>query len=401
MYILRKYQQEAVDASYKFLTESKRKGGLIVAPTGSGKSLIIGTLAKLLKENTNHKTLVIQSSKEILIQNYEKFTSYGYTAGIYSASIGRKDLDDVVFSTIGSVKDKYYQLKDYHFVIIDECHTVNSDKGMYENFFEMSRRIGSEKKILGLTASPFRLSTKSWGSVLKLLTRTRPRILDTLVYSINSEILVDEGFIHPINYYSLPVVYRKQLSVNSSGSEYDDKSLMSAYAEIGHNDQIVAIADRLLNNVKKPELSRKNLLIFVRFIEDAEYIASKIGAVVISSETPKKLRDEYVLGFKQGNIKCVVNCLVLGTGFDFPQLETVLFARSTMSLNIWYQCVGRLSRVHKDKEDAWLIDCGDNLGLFGKIEDLRFVPKENGTHYMSGLVNGIRKQLTNVLLSKD
>ena len=89
----------------------------------------------------------------------------------------------------------------------------------------------------------------------------------------------------------------------------------------------------------------------------------------------------------------VANASVLTTGFDYPELDTVVMARPTMSLAMYYQIVGREIRPHKDKQ-AWFIDLCGNINRFGKVEDLRLID-ENGRGKWAVFSNG--KQLTNVI----
>ena len=100
-YKLRPYQQQASDAAVRFLVDGSRKGhGLMVLPTGSGKSLVIADIVNRLDTDV----LILQPSKEILEQNYEKLCSYGFLfCSIYSASCGRKEVNKATFATIGSV----------------------------------------------------------------------------------------------------------------------------------------------------------------------------------------------------------------------------------------------------------------------------------------------------------
>ncbi len=99
-YKLRDYQETCVQKGVEVLTSNKPSKSIIVAPTAAGKALIISAIAKEL----NGLVLVLQPSKELLTQNYKHYTSYGLEASIYSASLGRKELDkSVIFATIGSV----------------------------------------------------------------------------------------------------------------------------------------------------------------------------------------------------------------------------------------------------------------------------------------------------------
>jgi len=141
----RPYQSESINLSVDFLKgNSNQKSGLVILPTGSGKSVVI---AKII-EPLEGKTVVLQPSKEILEQNYEKFSNYG-KASIYSASAGEKRIDKVTFCTIGSIINKKHLFKGLENILIDECHLVNSEAGMYQEFIKAF----PNAKVLGLKSS--------------------------------------------------------------------------------------------------------------------------------------------------------------------------------------------------------------------------------------------------------
>lgn len=148
-YKLRDYQQEASDAAIRFFRSNGNENGLLVLPTGAGKSLVIADIAHRLDGNV----LVFQPSKEILEQNYAKLKSYGVEdCSIYSASFNSKEIDRITFATIGSVKSHMEDFNHFRYIIVDECHGINPQGGMYKDFFDCAQR-----KILGLTATPYRL----------------------------------------------------------------------------------------------------------------------------------------------------------------------------------------------------------------------------------------------------
>src|SRR3954471_6216980 len=99
MYELRPYQKEAVEATVRYF-KRHREPGVLVLPTGAGKSLVIAELAKIARG----RVLVLAHVKELVEQNNAKFTSYGLEAGIYSAGLNQKDSDaKVIFGSIQSV----------------------------------------------------------------------------------------------------------------------------------------------------------------------------------------------------------------------------------------------------------------------------------------------------------
>ncbi|MEJ7914358.1 MAG: DEAD/DEAH box helicase [Chitinophagaceae bacterium] len=377
----RPYQVEAINAGVEFFLKKCDNHGLLILPTGSGKSLVIANLASKVEG----KTIVLQPSKEILQQNFEKFVSYGYRAGIYSASVGMKYIDKITFATIGSIAKKHHLFRDVKNIIIDECHLVNAEDGMYFNFI---KAIGA--KVVGLTATPYRLSSSMEGAMLKFLTRTRPKIFNKVLYYVQNDVLFDAGHLAKLEYFDQNVIDRSLLQTNSTGSDFTEASVRSYLRKIDMPTITTNYGNRLL-------AKRKNLLVFCTMIEEANKVSKGVpGSVVITGETIQTVRDRILKQFKSGDIKCVINVGVLTTGFDYPELEAVLIARSTMSLALYYQIIGRVMRPHKDKISGWVVDLGGNIQLFGKIETMKILANDKGLYSIWN--NG--RQLTNVSFTK-
>ena len=154
---LRPYQQEAVDATLKHFRKSD-DSAVIVLPTGAGKSLVIAELARLARR----KILVLTHVKELVEQNHAKYQSYGLTGGIFSAGLKRKEnRHQVTFASVQSVSANLDQFRDeYSLIIIDECHRVSGDEtSQYQRIVELLRQQNDALKVLGLTATPYRLGT--------------------------------------------------------------------------------------------------------------------------------------------------------------------------------------------------------------------------------------------------
>lgn len=379
----RQYQQESIDAGVEFFQSEANYNAFQILPTGSGKSVIIANIAKELEG----KTIVFQPSKEILEQNLKKFQSYGFRAGVYSASAGQKVVDQITFSTIGSAISKAHLFRDVKNIIVDECHLVNSEAGMYHNFIHSI----PGAKVLGLTATPYRLTSGSDGASLEFLNRTTPRIFKKLIYYVQNDVLFNAGHLAKLRYFNFNVIDRSMLEMNAAGTDFTDASLKSYYKEIDMPALTAQHANSLLSQ-------RKNLLIFCSLISEAYEAAAMIhGAVVLTGKTTTDAREKILSQFKKGIIRCVINVGVLTTGFDYPELESVLLARSTMSLALYYQIVGRGMRPHPDKESCWIVDLGGNIKFFGKIETMQIKQDDRGLY---SIWNNNR-QLTNVSFRKE
>ena len=352
----------------------------------SGKSLVIADIASRLDGHT----LVFQPSKEILEQNFKKLCSYGiFDCSIYSASFNSKVISRITFATIGSVKSHPELFSHFKNVIIDECHTVNPKEGMYKEFLS-----NLNSKVLGLTATPYRLSSsRNFGSILKFITRTRPAIFKEVIYQVQISTLLDQGFLAKLNYYPMnPLGWNEDnLKLNTTGADYTDKSVVQEYERIDFYGYLVHIVQRLMNPKKGGK--RKGILVFTRFLKEAERLTWSIpGCVIVSGETPKKERERILEAFKSGEIPVVANVGVLTTGFDYPELDTIVMARPTMSLALWYQIVGRAIRPHSNKDAGWVVDLCGNIKRFGEVSDLRLKDEGNG----KWTVLSKDRQLTNV-----
>lgn len=388
-FTLRSYQQEASDAAVRVFQGQKQTNGLIVVSTGGGKSLIIADIASQL----DAPLLIFQPSKEILQQNFAKLQSYGVIeCGVYSASVGCKDINRITFATIGSVMNHMDDFKHFKYVLIDEAHCVNSKAGMYKKFIEAEKR-----QVIGLTATPYRLSSYQGGSMLKFLTRTRPRIFNEVLYVCQTSDLLAKGFLADLKYYDLTSMDLSNVRSNSTGADYDEKSLKLEYKRSGFYDKLTTTTLRVLK--PKSGIPRKGVLVFTRFVDEAQNLVDKlklkeISAAIVTGTTPKEEREQLLNDFKSGKIKVVANVGVLVVGFDFPALDTVIIARPTKSLAWYYQAVGRCIRPFKGK-DAWVVDLGGNYRRFGKVSDLKIDVEKPHSQLWCVKSNG--KQLTNVI----
>ena len=378
----RPYQADAISAGIDFLKSDAAYNAFEILPTGAGKSIVIANIVKGLDD----LVLILQPSKEILKQNAAKYQSYGYAAGIYSASVGSKFIGKATFATIGSIINKTHLFRKFKYIIIDECHLVSSEdsESMYNKFLKAM----PQAKVLGLTATPYRLQYTNEGAMLCFLNRTSPKIFQHLIYYVQNDVLFNAGHLAKLEYYSFNIIDRSQLKVNDKGTDFTEQSLKAYYRTASIPNKIAGYANRLLDK-------RKNLLVFCSLLDEA-YIVQKLvtGSVVIHGES--KDRDQILKNFTSGKIKCLINVGVLTTGFDYPELECVLLSKSTMSLSLYYQIFGRGLRPHPNKQTCWLVDLGGNIDKFGRFETMIIKKNKQGLYALFN--NG--RQLTDVPMVK-
>lgn len=394
-YQLRPYQREASNAAVKafMAPKSKKKNGVLILPTGAGKSIIIADIAYKL----DSQMVIFCPSKEILIQNYEKLCSYGFfDCSVFSASVGKKQISKVTFATIGSAFNNMEQFRHFKYVMIDECHEgVNPKGGQMKEFLNDV----PGRQVIGLTATPYRLERGVMGSELKFITRTSPKIFQNVLYYCQIGDLLAKGYLANIEYYDVSKYISFDLSrvaSNSTGADFDDRSLQLEYERSGFIYDIENWTIRVLHPNDKSK--RKGVLVFTKFIKEADYLSQRLNAkgykaAVVTGDTPKKERDAILRDFKEGRIDVVCNAAVLVCGFDYPELDTVILARPTKSLALYYQIVGRCIRPHKSKKSAWVIDLCSNYKRFGAVSDLRIECPDGNRKWM---VTSKGRQLTNV-----
>lgn len=360
MHKLRYYQEEAVQKGVELLLKSKPSKGIIVAPTGAGKTHIVAEIVKRLEK----PVLILQPSVEILKQNYQKFKDIGGEATIYSNSAGLKDLSLLTYATVGSIKKEALEIKKrgIKHLIIDECH-LQSKRGSQIALFIKKAGITN---ILGLTATPIYLEGGLQGAEIKMMSKTKNSFLKDIIHVTQVQELVERNFWTKVEYKILEQD-ESGLEINSSGSDFKQESLERFYNDNELDKQII---DEV--NLLKLE-GRKSILVFVPTIAAAEDLKTKIiGSEVVHSELPKKDRDRIIEQFKNLETQVVLNVSVLSFGFDHPQLDGLILARSTMSIALYYQILGRVVRIHNEKKNAKVVDISNSFKRFGKIEDLNY-----------------------------
>lgn len=374
MIIPREYQAAAVNSIFKYF--NKKSGNPIVAlPTGTGKSVIIADfIQKVMKQWPGQRFLMLTHVKELIEQNAHKLEELWPSApyGIYSAGLKSRDTGlPIIF---GGIQSAIKNIKDFghrDLMLVDEAHLISPKANtMYQKAIAELKEINPYLKVIGLSATPFRLG---------------------LGYITDGGIFTDvcfdmcdiKGFKYFLdnNYMSMLIPKQTNIElqteeVKKTGGEYIQKHLQSA---VDKSDINIKVCKEIIEQ----GYDRKSWLIFTSGINHAEHIseiltAYGIDAVSIHSKIKAKERNQRLEAFKKGEIRAVVNNNVLTTGFDHPEIDLIGMLRPTCSASLWVQMLGRGTRPAEGKENCLVLDFAGNSKRLGPIND-PLIPKKKGS----------------------
>ena len=388
MITLRQNQHEPIDKAIQFFQEPKPKPSLIVLPTAWGKSILTAYVAK----HTNDRLIVLQPSKELLEQNYKKYLHLcdGFAnAGIYSASFGRKEIAQVTYATIGSIKALGAKFKRLGFtkMLIDEAHLYPREANSMLGTFLKDSGI---THVLGITATPVKLQTNrdmegnTFSKLVMLTSRSKKgNFYKDIIHVGQVQEMVQLGYWSPLK-YEVAGFDDSLLVFNTSKSEYTEESVQMAYDANGGTQAVIDVLDA------HPE--RQHVLAFVPSVQDAKDLSARYpNSAVIYGEMDKRERAETIERFRAGQIRVIFNVRVLSTGFDYTGIDCIVLGISTASIALYYQIIGRGTRIDPNKEDCLICDLGGNVNRFGRVEDIVFEKGKLWRMFGSGgrLLSGI------------
>ena len=363
---LRYYQQDAVNAVYEHL-RTRTDNPCVVIPTGGGKTPVIATLIKDSVLKWHGRVLLLAHVKELLEQAADKLTVMApellNRTGIYSAGLGSKDADgDVVIAGIQSIFRHACEVGKFDLVVIDEAHLIPPDgEGMYRQFLQDAKTVNPNVRMIGLTATPYRMSS---GEICE-----DGNLLNHICYEIGVKELIVKGYLSPlVSKAAKGEVDTGNLHVR--GGEF----INTEVAALMDNDAVIRQA---VGEIGEYTASRRSILIFCASVEHMRHVAELLqaqapGAVIrtVSGETGAAERAENLEQFKAGGIKYLLNVNVLTTGFDAPNVDCVALLRPTHSPGLYYQMVGRGFRRSPGKENCLILDFGGNIMRHGPVDML-------------------------------
>lgn len=369
--ILRNYQQASLDALYSWwmahpgLTETP----VLVAPTGSGKSVVIAELVRLLFDtwpDQHPRTLVIVPSKELAEQNAAKLVDLlpeHLSVGYYSATLGKTPTADVIVATIGSVYKAAHIIGNIKCVIIDECHLINpngAEVGRYRQFLTALAKYCAFR-VVGLTATAYR------GNGVWLTDGDAP-LFTGIAHTAKMTDLMADGFLAPL--------VRPIDSIKTRIETGDLKTTSGDYNLEQLSERVEDYLDQIVAETLHLAADRKKWIAFLPTVENAVHLTFKlrqvgIQAAVVCGSTEKKERERLIAAFRAGELRCLVTVLALATGFDVPDVDCIIWARPTQSPVLYVQGAGRGMRIAPDKTDCLWLDFSDTTERLGPIDSIK------------------------------
>lgn len=395
---LRDYQEEAVRALGNYWSKSSKPCVLQLA-TGAGKSWIIAEIVKRAKQ----KTLILQPSKEILEQNYEKLIMSGVPAdcvSVCSASANSWEINTITLATIGTIKRWADYCKEFKIVIIDECDVVPVDRAssMYLKFLNQL----PQARIVGLTASPWRNQIFSQRFMdphvhCRPLTRIfcqggKKTIFGDwfwsggIIYKCDIPFLQNEGYLSKTIYHMAEADWSFVRDV--AGRTDFDTTEMTRFMDIEANTSrfTQAITWCMKNNLKTIVFS-PNIDMNFRLQACIKALGGTVRCMDSDNDN-RTSRQKKMEHFREGKFQFLVNVGMVGRGVDVPSVDCVLLCRPTKSLSLYLQYVGRCLRIDPNNPDkvAYVLDLAGNVDRFGEVEGVKLVKTEKETAYGSRLL---------------
>lgn len=361
---LRPYQRSAIEMLYAWFERHETGNPCVVMPTGSGKSVVIAELCRdALQKWPETRVLMLTHQKELIEQNAEKLRTLWPDAplGIYSASIGRRQLDQITFAGIQSVRSRAKDIGHVDLAIIDECHLVShANVGSYRRLLDDLLTINPALRVIGLTATPYRLGHG--------LITDAPALFDDLIEPTDVRELIKAGYLAPLKSKHTELTY-DTAGIHKRGGDFIESELSE---RVNTTAQNVSVVEEIILRGRE----RKTWLIFCAGVDHAYAVADEIRAHgincdTVTGETAKADRERMLEDFKAGRLRALTNANCLTTGVDVPGIDLVAMLRPTASPGLYVQMAGRGLRIAPGKTDCLILDFAGVVAMHGPLTDVQ------------------------------
>lgn len=380
MLTLRPYQREAVDAVYAHLRQ-RDDNPVVVIPTGGGKTPVMATLCDDAVSRWSGRVLVLAHVKELLEQTAGTLDRMApqLHLGLYSAGLKRRDTEHpVIVAGIQSVFRRATELDAFDLVIVDEAHMIPPEgEGMYQTFLREAKVVNPHLRVVGLTATPFRMTS---GMICQ-----PDHFLNHVCFEVGVKELIRDGYLCPLR-TKAGTTKADTSGLHVRGGEF----IAGEVEDLMDQDALVRSA---CAEIVEQTRDRRSVLIFASGVQHGQHIVDVmrrehgVECGFVTGDTPVTQRDAIIGRFRgkadsklfgdSTPLKYLCNVNVLTTGFDAPNVDCVAMLRPTMSPGLYYQMVGRGFRLCEGKGDCLVLDFGGNVLRHGPVDAIRLSEVED------------------------
>ena len=377
---LRPYQTAAVQAVYDYLRRHD-DNPVFVIPTGGGKTPVMATICRDAVQVWQGRVLILAHVRELLEQSIGKLRQVApdLDVGVYSAGLKRRDTrHGVIVAGIQSVYRRAFELDAFDLILVDEAHLIPTDgEGMYRTFLADARLVNPHVRVVGLTATPFRMDA---GPIC-----CNDHFLNAICFEVGVKELIRDGYLSRLISKG-GIVEPDTSALHVRGGEFVAAEVESLMDQAG-------LIEQACQEIVELTRDRNSVLLFAAGIDHARHVCTVLAerhgieCGFVCGETPDAERDELLARFRRDRssglferlpLKFLCNVNVLTTGFDAPGVDCVVLLRPTMSAGLYYQMVGRGFRPHPGKKDCLVLDYGGNVLRHGPVDQLRIDERSGG-----------------------
>lgn len=344
--ILREYQEQGV-SNIRDAFRRGRRSVAFVAPTGSGKTVVMSYIANGAKAKGNRMTILVHR-QELVRQTAKALEQFGVPHSFIVAGEREWPETPVQIAMVATLVNRM-NVAPPDLLMVDECH-----HGMADSYLQILQRY-PEAKVLGLTATPQRLDGKGLGA-----------IFEELVMGPTVQDLIDRGFLCQPLYYAPP-------------SDLDMKGVAKRGGDFsrGQSEERVdrpTITGSAVEHYQKicPGVPAVAFCVTVKHAEHVrdQFIAAGIPSASIDGTLDDDSREDRVTALAEGRIKVLTSVDVISEGFDLPVCGAAILLRPTESLGLHLQQIGRILRPAEGKT-AFVLDHVGNCMRHGLAEEDR------------------------------
>ena len=342
------YQKDALEEIFKrFETASEDYHLLYQLPTGGGKTVIFSEITRRYLKTFKKKVLVLTHRIELSKQTSKMLKEFGVTNKTVNSTAKLDDQHEfdcfvaMVETLNNRLNDDKFDISDIGLVIVDEAH-YNSFTKIFKFF--------NKSFILGVTATPL-------SSNIKLPMYEN---YQELVVGESIKDLISNDYLASANMYSYNVGLTS-LEVGANG-DYTVKSSEDLYMNVDMLSKLVSAYEETIK-CKKTLIFNNGINTSIQVF----YAFKKAGYPIahLDNTNTKKERELILKWFHKTPGAIITSVSILTTGFDEPSIEAIVLNRATKSLTLYYQMIGRGSRIYGDKKEFDVLDLGNNFYRFG------------------------------------